>query len=162
MKPALWLRIAAVVTLLQAVLHTVGAVFGDPAPGPATVAVQAMRANQFVVMGHLRSYSDFFRALGLGVTISLTAEAIVFWQLSSMAKTDAWRLRPILVTFLVAYAALDVGDLLICGASDWGSFDCGLFGGWRLLGRGRRWGLIKGWLSGLEARGLAIKGERCY
>jgi glycerol uptake facilitator-like aquaporin len=108
MKAALWLHIAAVVTFVQAVAHTVGAVFGDPDPGPATVAVEAMRANQFVVMGHLRSYSDFYRALGLGVTIFLTAEAIVFWQLSSLAKTDARRLRPILVTFLVAYAALGV------------------------------------------------------
>lgn len=108
MKATLWLRIAAVVTLLQAVLHTVGAVFGDLGPGPASVAVAAMRANQFVVMGHLWSYADFYRALGLGVTIFLTAEAIVFWQLSSLAKTDARRLRPILVTFLVAYAALGV------------------------------------------------------
>ncbi|MGA2879742.1 MAG: hypothetical protein ABSG13_12400 [Bryobacteraceae bacterium] len=108
MKTVLWLRVAAVVTFLHAVAHTIGAVFGDPDPGPAATAVQAMRANQFVVMGHLRSYWDFYRALGLGVTIFLTAEAIVFWQLSSLAKTDAWRLRPILATFLVAYAALAV------------------------------------------------------
>jgi hypothetical protein len=69
MKATLWLRIAAVVTSLQAVAHTVGAVFGDPDPGPATVAVAAMRANQFVVMGHLRSYADFYRALGLAARV---------------------------------------------------------------------------------------------
>ena len=108
MKPALWLRIAAVATFVHAVAHTIGGVFGDPGPGPAAVALQAMRANQFVVMGHVRSYSDFYRGLGLAVTIFLTAEAIVFWQLSSFAKTDTRRLRPILVTFLVAYAALGV------------------------------------------------------
>jgi hypothetical protein len=108
MKPALWLRIAAVATFVHAMAHTIGGVFGDPGPGPAAVALQAMRANQFVVMGLVRSYSDFYRGLGLAVTIFLTAEAIVFWQLSSLVKTDARRLRPILVTFLVAYAALAV------------------------------------------------------
>ena len=34
--------------------------------------------------------------MGLGVTIFLTVEAIVFWQLGTLAKTDAARLRPIL------------------------------------------------------------------
>src|SRR3984893_17225423 len=108
MKPALFLRIAAVLTFIHAALHTIGGVFGKPGPGPATAAVQAMKMNQFLLMGHTRSYWDFYRGLGLTVTISLTAEAVLFWQLGSLAKTDARRLRPILVTFLVAYAALAV------------------------------------------------------
>ena len=43
--------------------------------------------------------------MGLAVSIALTAEAIVFWQLASLAKTDALRLRPIFITFTVAYLA---------------------------------------------------------
>jgi hypothetical protein len=108
MKPAVFLRIAAVVTFVQAVLHTIGGVFSDPDPGPGAVAVAAMKVNQFVLMGHMRSYWDFYRGFGLGATISLTAEAILFWQLSVLAKNDARRLRPILATFLVAYAAMGV------------------------------------------------------
>src|SRR5438132_14350099 len=69
-----------------------------------------MKANQFVLMGHMRSYWGFYRGLGLAVTILLTAEAVVFWQLGSLAKTDARRLRPIIATFLVAYAALAVNS----------------------------------------------------
>jgi hypothetical protein len=110
MKTTLLLRIAAVLTFLHAVLHTIGGVFGKAEPGPATVAVEAMKVNQFLLLGHVRSYWDFYRGMGLGVTISLTAEAILFWQLSSLAKTDAQRLRPILVTFLVAYTAFAVNS----------------------------------------------------
>jgi hypothetical protein len=110
MKPALFLRIAAVLTFIHAVLHTIGGVFGKPGTGPASVAVQAMKINQFLLMGHTRSFWGFYRGLGLGVTISLTAEAILFWQLGAVAKTDAWRLRPILATFLVAYSALAVNS----------------------------------------------------
>ncbi|HEY4011176.1 MAG TPA: hypothetical protein VGM11_13565 [Acidobacteriaceae bacterium] len=105
-KPAIFLRIAALLTLIHAVLHTIGGVFGKPEPGPATIAFQAMQVNQFLLMGHTRSYADFFRGFGLGFAIFLTAEAVLFWLLGSLAKTDAQRLRPILTTFLVAYAAL--------------------------------------------------------
>jgi hypothetical protein len=110
MKTALFLRIAAVLTFIHAALHTIGGVFGKAGPGPATAAVQAMKMNQFLLMGYTRSYWDFYRGLGLGATISLTAEAVLFWQLGSLAKTDARRLRPILVTFLVAYAAMAVNS----------------------------------------------------
>jgi len=110
MKPALLLRIAAVLTFIHAVLHTIGGVFGKAGPGPATVAVEAMKVNQFLLMGHMRSFWDFYLGMGLGATISLTAEAVLFWQLGRLAKTDAPRLRPILATFLVAYAALAVNS----------------------------------------------------
>ncbi len=107
-KSAFFLRVAAVVTFVQAVLHTIGGVFGDPDPGPGAVAVQAMKVNQFLLLGRMRSYWDFYRGFGLGATISLTAEAILFWQLSMLAKKDARLLRPILATFLVAYAVMAV------------------------------------------------------
>ena len=108
MRPTLFLRTAAVLTFIHAALHTIGGVFSEADPGPA--AVEAMQMNQFLLMGHTRSYWDFYRGLGLAVTICLTAEAVLFWQLGSLAKTDARRLRPILATFLVAYTALAVNS----------------------------------------------------
>ena len=110
MKPYFLLRIAAVLTFIHAVMHTIGGVFGEPAPGPATTAVLAMKMNRFLVMGNTRSFWDFYRGMGLGVTIFLTAEAIIFWQLGSLAKTDVRRIRPILITFLVAYFVLAVNS----------------------------------------------------
>jgi len=87
-----------------------GGVFGKPAPGVAAATEAAMRANEFVAFGLTRTYFQFYRGLGLGITIFLTAEAIVFWQLGTLAKTDAARLRPIMATFMLAYLVFAVNS----------------------------------------------------
>jgi hypothetical protein len=109
-KPALFLRIASALTFIHAVLHTAGGVFAEAGPGPAAVAVEAMKVNHFLLMGNMRSYWDFYRGLGLGVTIFLTAESILMQQMAALAKTHARRLRPMMVTFLVAYAVFSVNS----------------------------------------------------
>jgi hypothetical protein len=109
-KPVVFLRIAAVLTFIHAVLHTIGGVFGKVGPGPAAIAVAAMKTNLFPLMGNMRSFWDFYHGMGLAATISLTAEAVLFWQLSLLAKTETRRLRPIMATFLVAYAALAINS----------------------------------------------------
>jgi len=103
MRTVLFLRIASVLTLVHAALHTIGGVFGGAAPGVQQATVAVMKANEFAVMGVTRSYWDFYMGFGLVVSVFLTVEAIVFWQLGSLAKMDALRLRPILATFLVGY-----------------------------------------------------------
>jgi hypothetical protein len=103
MRTVLFLRIASVLTLIHAALHTIGGVFGGADPGVQQATVAVMKANTFPVMGVTRSYGDFYMGLGLVVSVFLTVEAVVFWQLGSLAKTDASRLRPILATFLVGY-----------------------------------------------------------
>lgn len=104
------MRIAAVLTFIHAVLHTIGGVFGRTEPGAAAIAVQAMKANEFLLMGNVRSYWAFYRGLGLGITIFLLSESIIFWQLASLAKWEAKRVRPLLVTFAVAYAAFAINS----------------------------------------------------
>jgi hypothetical protein len=69
-----------------------------------------MKVNQFLLMGNMRSYWEFYRGMGLAVTIFLTFETIVFWQLGSLARTDAVRLRPILAAFAIAYCAMAVNS----------------------------------------------------
>jgi hypothetical protein len=103
MRAVLFLRIASVLTLVHAALHTIGGVFGGAAPGVQQATVAVMKANEFVVMGVMRSYGDFYMGLGLVVSVFLTMEGVVFWQLGSLARTDALRLRPVLATFLVGY-----------------------------------------------------------
>jgi hypothetical protein len=112
MKPVLFLRIASVLALVQGVLHTIGGVFGTPPPGPGAIAAEAMKTNQFLVTGLTRSYWDFYIGFGLGITISLVIEGIVFWQLSLLAKTDTMRLRPILATFFVGYVCIAIDSCL--------------------------------------------------
>jgi len=111
-KPVVFLRVASVLTLIHAVLHTIGGVFGNADPGPAAVAVAAMKANRFLAMGNMRSYWDFYFGMGLALSISMTAEAILMWQLASLARTEAARLRPMMATFLVAYLAIAVNSNL--------------------------------------------------
>ena len=103
MKPAIFLRIASGLTLLHSILHTIGGVFGSPGPGVAAATEAVMRANYFPAFGQTRSYWEFYRGMGLGVTIFLTAEGLVFWLLASIAKKDAAQLRPILWVFALAY-----------------------------------------------------------
>ena len=106
MKPVLFLRIASILTLFHTAGHTIGAVFGKPAPGAQQAAVWAMKTNQFQLMGLTRSYWDFHLGVNLAVSVMLAAEAVVFWQLASLARADASRLRPIVATFLVGYLGL--------------------------------------------------------
>jgi hypothetical protein len=108
MRPVLFLRIASVLTFIHAALHTIGGVFGSAAPGAMQTAVSAMKANEFVAMGVTRTFWDFYMGMGLAVSVFLTVEAVVFWQLGSLAKADALRLRPVLATFLVGYLGVAV------------------------------------------------------
>jgi hypothetical protein len=108
MRPVIFLRIAAVLTFIHAVLHTVGGVFGGAAPGVQQATVAVMKANEFPALGVVRSYWDFYRGMGLAVSVFLTVEAIVLWQLGSLMRPDALRLRPVLVTFLFGYLVLAV------------------------------------------------------
>jgi hypothetical protein len=112
MKATVYLRIASVLTLIHAVLHTVGGVFGAVPPGPASVAAAAMKANQFMALGMSRNFWEFYRGMGLCVSIFLTVEAAVFWALGSVAKRDAVALRPVLAAFVVGYLALAVNSYL--------------------------------------------------
>jgi hypothetical protein len=111
-KPVVFLRIASVLTLIHSVLHTVGGVFGGVDPGAASVAAAAMKANQFLLMGSMRTFWDFHIGMGLAVTIFLTGESVLMWQLSSMAKTDARRLRPMMATLLAIYLAFAVNSYI--------------------------------------------------
>ena len=107
-KPTLFLRIASALTFIHAVLHTVGGVFGKPLPGAASMVVATMRANHFPVFGVTRSYADFYFGLGLAVSIMLTVESVVLWHLSTLAKAEAARLKPLIGVLMVGFLAFAV------------------------------------------------------
>src|SRR3954471_22918387 len=111
MSPTRWLRAASILTLIHAILHTIGGVYGTPDPGPMQIAVDSMKANTFVVMGHTRSMWTFYHGMGLAVTIFLTIEAIVFWVLGTLIRDNKTDLRDLLVLFVIGYMALAVNSL---------------------------------------------------
>lgn len=108
MKVYVWLRIASVQAFVHGLLHTIGGVYGKPDPGPAATAVEAMKVNVFPLMGQPRSFWMFYRGMGLGVTVFLMVAAVVFWQLSVLAKNEELRLSPLYWTFLVGFLSFAV------------------------------------------------------
>jgi hypothetical protein len=104
LSPTLLLRIASVLTVLHCIGHTIGGVFSVDAP-PGTkegAVVSMMKSNEFDVIGATRSFWDFFIGYGLTISVSSLLQAVVFWQLASIAKTETRRIRPIIAAFLLA------------------------------------------------------------
>ena len=109
MKTTLLLRIASVLTMIHCILHTVGGVLSSPKHGSEEMlVVETMKAHTFNVMGSMRSYWDFNFGYGLFTTINLFIQALLFWQLSSMVKTNAALTKPILALFFFGYLAMTV------------------------------------------------------
>lgn len=94
MKTTLFLRIASILTLIHAALHTIGGLSGKPAPGLGAVAFAAMHTNPFHVLGVTRTYWDFYMGLSFAVAVFLAAEGLLFWFLGSLAKNPRRRSPP--------------------------------------------------------------------
>src|SRR6266542_1680001 len=71
--------------------------------GPEESAViEAMKAHRFDFMGSLRSYWDFYFGYGLEAAFVCLIEAVLFWQLATIAKTGPLLVRPIVALFFLA------------------------------------------------------------
>jgi len=108
MKPSIWLRIASILTLIHAVLHTVGGMFGDPRNAEQAAARSIVQSHQFDAFGSTRSYWDFYFGFGLVTSVTLLLLAVLLWQLSSLVKTDPAKARPFIAMLFVAFIALAV------------------------------------------------------
>jgi len=107
MKRTLWLRIASVVSLLFAAGHTVGGT-KSWSPIPDNDVFRAMNSFRFDVEGTSRTYADFYVGLGWSLSVFLFLQAVVLWQLASLAKRESIELRPVIGSFLVASLVLAV------------------------------------------------------
>lgn len=95
MKARLWFRIAAIVMLLFAVLHTIGFLSLRP-PSPEGMAVwNGMNGITFTINGGTYSYGHFYRAFGLSLTAAQLFGAWAVWVLGSMARRGDGGVRPI-------------------------------------------------------------------
>jgi hypothetical protein len=109
MSATLLLRIASVLTLVHCAGHTIGGVFGKPKHGAEEIAViETMKAHRFDVMGSMRGYWDFFFGYGLGVTVTLLIQGILFWQLGSLIKTGPAAVKPVVALFCVNFLLMSV------------------------------------------------------
>jgi hypothetical protein len=104
MKTALLLRIASVISFLFAAGHTLGG-RKDWAFTGETEVLQPMRTFRIEAMGVSRTYMDFYRGFGFTLSVFLVLQAVVLWQLASLAATNPAQVRPLVLTLLVASAA---------------------------------------------------------
>jgi hypothetical protein len=103
MKAFHLLRIAAVLTLLYGAGHTSGMPWTPYTGAEATTVLEAMKSHSFEEQGFKGTYWDLYMGFGLIISVYLFLQAALLWQAASLAKTDAIRIRPIVVSFLVAF-----------------------------------------------------------
>ena len=103
MKAFHFLRIAAVLTLLYCAGHTSGIPWTPYTDSEATSVLEAMKSHSFEAEGFKGTYWELYFGFGLVISLYLLVQAVVLWQVASLAKTDAIRVRPIVVSFFVAF-----------------------------------------------------------
>ena len=104
MTTTLLLRIASVISLLFAIGHTLGGLKKWSPMGDNEV-LTAMTNVHFDVMGANRSYLDFFMGFGWSLSVAMLLQTALLWEMASLARTDAVRLRPMIAAFALATLA---------------------------------------------------------
>src|SRR6516162_4565398 len=103
MKAFHFLRSAAILTLLYCAGHTIGMPWTPYTDPEATSVLEAMKSHSFEAEGFKGTYWDLYFGFGLIISVYLLVQAAVLWQVASLGKTDSMRVRPIVVSFLIAF-----------------------------------------------------------
>jgi hypothetical protein len=101
MNASVVLRITPIIALLLAVGHSLGGM-DSWSPVGETEVLKSMRSFHFDAGGVSRTYLDFFLGFGFTISVFMLLQAVLLWQLAALAKTDALRIRPLLISFLLA------------------------------------------------------------
>ena len=104
MRSPIILRVASLVTVLYAAGHTLGGRSSWSPPGETEV-LRAMNTFRFDVAGLSRSYLEFYVGFGLVITVYFLAQAVLLWQLATLARTNPPAIRPLVATLALANAA---------------------------------------------------------
>ena len=106
MKPPTLLRIASALAAVQGAAHGTLLAIATPHHGPAEVAVvTAMKSNVFDFSGAMRSYWDFYTGYGIEAAAVCGVEALILWQLASLAAIRPAMVRPIVAILALANLA---------------------------------------------------------
>jgi hypothetical protein len=104
MTTTLLMRIAAVISLLFTVGHTLGGLKKWSPMGDNEV-LKAMSAVRFDTMGTSRSYLEFYMGFGWSLSVALLLQSALMWQIGSLARSDAVQARPMIAMMAVATLA---------------------------------------------------------
>jgi hypothetical protein len=61
-----------------------------------------MQSFRFDAEGVSRTYLDFYLGFGFTISVYQFLQAVLLWQLATIAKIDAIRTRPLVVSFFIA------------------------------------------------------------
>jgi hypothetical protein len=103
MTPTLWLRISAVISLLFGVGHTLGS-RKYWSPMGENAVLDTMRSTRFHVMGVERSFLDFYMGFGYSISVLQIMQAVLLWQLATLAKSSPNAARPMIAVIALAVA----------------------------------------------------------
>ena len=107
MTATVFLRVASILSLLFAAGHTLGGL-QLWSPAGETEVLQAMRSFRFDAEGVSRTYLEFYLGFGFLLSVYLLLQAVVLWQLATLARVEPARLRPLVAAFLLAQVASGV------------------------------------------------------
>jgi hypothetical protein len=110
LKPAIFYRIASVLLLLFAGLHTFGFRQADPKWGVDSL-ISLMQSIHFDIMGTSRTYWDFFAGFGLFFSVFLVFTAVLAWQLAGLSDGTLALMRGTAWTLVICFAAVTVLSL---------------------------------------------------
>jgi hypothetical protein len=104
MTTTLTLRIASSISLLFTIGHSLGGL-QKWSPNADNPVLRAMTDVHFDMMGMNRSYLDLYLGLGWSISVAMLLQTVLLWQLASLARNEAARVRPMIAAFLLATAA---------------------------------------------------------
>jgi hypothetical protein len=107
MRASLFYRIAAVLLLFFAVVHTLGFRQSNPQWG-LDAMLASMRSIQFEVQGFTRTYWEIFEAAGFSVGVFYVFAAILAWQLGGLPAPTLAIMRGTAWAFALCFAAITV------------------------------------------------------
>jgi hypothetical protein len=95
MNARLFLRGAAVITLLLTIGHMLGSPWTPMRTPPGLAVVTAMKSYRFPAMWFERTYYEFYVGFGWLLGAYAAAHAVIFWQLAGLSSQFAGKLRPL-------------------------------------------------------------------
>lgn len=99
-KPALWLRLASIMTLLFAIGHTLG--FSAPSDEAAEHSARhVMQTTSFSLPGTRANYWDLYLGFGYSVGLFLVLQAVLLWIIAGAAAREEKAAGPMIVAFLL-------------------------------------------------------------
>jgi hypothetical protein len=100
-------RVAAVLLLLFAIVHTLAFSQSDPTWG-VDALIRSMRSIHFDVQGFNRTYWDFFLAAGFSAVVFYLFAAIFAWQLGRLPVATLAPMRATVWAFALSFAVITV------------------------------------------------------